>query len=355
MLLVGLLFVLVGLSAPAVLAHTSAGYSSASSTGETHTDWMALLPDQTRLSQLSIPGTHDSGAYVTGGRSVETQSMNLTRQLNAGIRVWDIRLGTNDSSCPAGTLWVFHGSACQGLKFDDDILRAAESFLVAHQGETLLMRVKYSHGTQDRFAERVQEDLSQFPSLIYTGENDNPTLGEIRGKIVILQDFTGEDIGILWGSLTPQMQDEWRVSSNEQLASKWTDVRDHFIKTATGSADLINVNFLSGSGGAFPYFLASGHADWFADAPHLDTKWTRGEIDSCSSDALCIDEYPSGDCFLGTCTVAFEGINRLAMDYITRGVEGRVGIVMADFPGAGLIRAIIELNGAPPPNLSVRP
>ena len=355
MLLVGLLFVLVGLSAPAVLAHTSAGYSSASSTGETHTDWMALLPDQTRLSQLSIPGTHDSGAYVTGGRSVETQSMNLTRQLNAGIRVWDIRLGTNDSSCPVGTLWVFHGSACQGLKFDDDILRAAQSFLAAHQGETLLMRVKYTHGTLDRFAERVQEDLNQFPSLIYTGMSDNPTLGEVRGKIVILQDFSGDDIGIRWSALTPRMQDEWRVTSNDELASKWAGVRDHFIEANTGSADLIYVNFLSGSGGAFPYFLASGRSDWSTNAPRLDTGWTRGEIDTCTSNALCIDEYPSGDCFLGTCAVAFEGINKLAMDYITHSVEGRVGIVMADFPGAGLIRAIIELNGAPPPALSVRP
>src|SRR5262249_5533480 len=49
-------------------------------------------------------------------------------------------------------------------------------------------------------------------------------------------------------------------------------------------------------------------------------------------------------CFAGTCAVAFKGLNALTTSYIYRFIRQRTGIVLADFPGDGLISAIIALN-----------
>ena len=41
------------------------------------------------------------------------------------------------------------------------------------------------------------------------------------------------------------------------------------------------------------------------------------------------------NCFLGTCSVAFAGVNQLAEDWILKSRPKRLGIVFADFPGPG--------------------
>ena len=54
-------------------------------------NWMGGLPDGTALGTMSIPGTHDSGA-MHGGLAVQTQSLTIAEQLQAGLRYFDIRL-----------------------------------------------------------------------------------------------------------------------------------------------------------------------------------------------------------------------------------------------------------------------
>ncbi|MDO2411085.1 hypothetical protein QUB72_12190 [Enterococcus faecium] len=52
-------------------------------------NWMSQLRDDVRLSELSIPGTHNSAtATYRGGFSgyVRTQSIDIRRQLDNGIR-----------------------------------------------------------------------------------------------------------------------------------------------------------------------------------------------------------------------------------------------------------------------------
>ena len=46
---------------------------------------MAAIPDDRKLSELSIPGTHDTMAKY-GGDVPECQSMTLSQQLASGIR-----------------------------------------------------------------------------------------------------------------------------------------------------------------------------------------------------------------------------------------------------------------------------
>ena len=52
--------------------------------------WMGRLPDNMRISQISMVGTHDTAAFY-GGDSLECQSLSLKTQLEAGIRALDKR------------------------------------------------------------------------------------------------------------------------------------------------------------------------------------------------------------------------------------------------------------------------
>ncbi|WP_405497446.1 phosphatidylinositol-specific phospholipase C [Streptomyces sp. NBC_00096] len=329
----------VGTAAPALADHT-AGYSHDGSTGLTSTDWMARLPGSTLLSEISIPGTHDSGASLFGGDIAFTQSMDLATQLQSGIRAWDIRLGES-----SGRLEIYHGIARQGQDFQNDVLGATDAFLQAHPSETILMRVAQEQTTSD-FAGRVHSHLSADPH-VYRGTSDNPPLSDVRGKIVILQDFSSPiREGIAWANSAWSVQDDYTMSNNWDLARKWHNVAAQLDAASAGPGTKVYVNFLSASGGSFPYFVASGHSSPGTGAPNLLTGWTRGIINSCGWSSSCIPEYPGVNCFWGTCSVAFQGVNVLAMQKMdaTPGVHHRYGIVYADFPGAGLIRDIINSN-----------
>jgi 1-phosphatidylinositol phosphodiesterase len=320
-------------------ASTTDAYSHDSTIGASNPAWMSWLSSNASLSELSIPGTHDSGASRAGGNIVLTQSMSLPEQLKSGIRAWDIRLGQDAD----GRLKIYHGIIQQGQDFETDVLAVASGFLDAYPSETILMRVKHDNGPDTGFDTLVKAGLDKFPR-VYTGTSDNPVLGDIRGKIVVLQDFSSSTrMGIPWGSLA--IQDNYKMGTNWDLADKWRAIKAQLDAAQRGPRTTTYVNFLSGSGGSFPYFVASGHFGPETGAPNLLTGMTRGVINTCSGNSQCIPEFPSVNCFLGTCSVAFEGTNILTRNEINgRARPDRFGVIMADFPGAGLVQAVISAN-----------
>ena len=57
---------------------------------------MGERPGSLRLSDMSLPGTHDTMTFTLGDIDPvdvisKTQTMTLTRQLESGIRAFDIR------------------------------------------------------------------------------------------------------------------------------------------------------------------------------------------------------------------------------------------------------------------------
>ncbi|QSA97527.1 phosphatidylinositol-specific phospholipase C domain-containing protein [Methylococcus sp. EFPC2] len=93
--------------------------------GARNPDWMAALPDERRLSGLSVPATHDSMALY-GGDLAQTQSMSLMTQLMAGIRGIDIRCQHMNNSC-----LIFHGPIYQRVSLSQ-VLITLKTFLVQH-------------------------------------------------------------------------------------------------------------------------------------------------------------------------------------------------------------------------------
>jgi hypothetical protein len=333
---------------------------------------MSSLSDDIRISELSIPGTHDTMAIDDDdGPSVQCQSMSLATQLRAGIRVLDIRCRHIED-----TFAIHHAQVYLDAMFGNDVLKPVVDFLRAHPGETVLMRVKQEHDPENNtrtFAETFEWYLNDvwyhdgegtaiapYGDWVWSGSSSNPRLGDVRGKIVILQNFTGGDYGISWGGA--EIQDEYSVATNWDLDDKWYKIQDHAIAADTGDMDDLYINFLSGSGGSFPYFVASGHSSHETGAPRLWTGllWDNVTGSTCGS-TDCYPFFPRLNCvsLLGwkTCSVYFEGTNEIMTYYwLANGrVENRTGIVMADFPGPALIKEIIDVNPIPANTTPVLP
>lgn len=87
-----------------------------------YSSWMRDIPDDARVTTLNIPGTHDSCA--TGGPLGfgKTQNLDLTDQLNAGIRFLDIRLAHYQDN-----LFVHH-DVVHMRKTYADVLKIASAF-----------------------------------------------------------------------------------------------------------------------------------------------------------------------------------------------------------------------------------
>ena len=165
-------------------AGTEPGYSHDSSAKTQHLDWMGDLPDSFKLSYLSVPGTHDTMAHL-GGDAVQTQSMDLGTQLHSGIRAIDIRI-----CFTLNTFLLSHGVVVQPGNFED-VMNTLTQFLSAHPREAVFMRVKQEEdfgGNSYTFEQVFESFWSRYSEFFWHGTGTNPSLGESRGKIVVLQD-----------------------------------------------------------------------------------------------------------------------------------------------------------------------
>ena len=162
-------------------------------------DWMGGLDDSRGLQSLSIPGTHDSMAIMGGGltqcqENYGASGDSLVVQAQAGIRMFDIRLRIVDGNKFA----VHHGAVYQQANFDD-VINKLGGFLDAHPKEAVILRVKHECtgdiGSCDDVPNQADfatifdtyavSDRFWKPSVSRGSAAPVPTLGEVRGKIVV--------------------------------------------------------------------------------------------------------------------------------------------------------------------------
>lgn len=326
-------------------------------------DWMKNINNNTKLSELALPGTHDSASFNADKVKdiAMTQALNISQQLKYGIRVLDLRVRqTSDRFA------LHHGPLFLNSMFGE-VLNEIANFLDKHPSETILIRLKEDHKPDTNNSQTLKKTLKTYldqHAKHYLNADSNITLGEARGKFIILSDnYEFDDYGLKYSYF--DIQDEYKLDSNWQLYSKWESVKLQLQKAYSGNKANFYVNFLSGSGSVFPYFVASGHSSSGTSAPRLATGLTTPGWESYYPD------FPRLDCFIGICTIAFEGINSLIRNELSNinskntyyelsinsmgGVivgkklkrpseERTVGIVMADFPGESLISEIIKNN-----------
>ncbi|KAL2084394.1 hypothetical protein ACEWY4_019912 [Coilia grayii] len=139
---------------------------------------MRSIDDHKKISDITIPGTHDTMA-LHGGPAAECQAWSLADQLRAGIRYLDLRVFALDH-----TLYIMHGVVYQHTTFTT-VLSTIRTFLKQYRSEAVFVRVKPDLFDKDMVEGMVAE--------LIAGDQDvwvksvTPRMGDVRGKIVLLQ------------------------------------------------------------------------------------------------------------------------------------------------------------------------
>lgn len=367
-------------------------YNSLHEASPTNVDWMSRVPGDKSLADLSVPGTHESlslcgietdegGCEAISTSITKTQqdfgfgSPTLGKQLDAGIRALDIRLRVNEDDGLSFT--IHHGPYYQRVNFNDILLKLRE-FLTAHPRESVFLSLKFeceggvaSCSDADGYADNEWRlkvlrgylegkqwtgqgdesrpatnfgDLFWGPSVTGNSQAATPTLGDVRGKLVLLE-LRGTHGGYFSGYGLSQVQagqnhenneyvqDEYTVPEIDDINDKWEKVRTHLRKTNgvwdanrgeqgwVHKPEAVYLNYTSGTGsGAHPFTVAGG------------TPTANGVNEfliQClhNTNGRCPEFYPGRPSNFG---------GRTSMD--------RTGIVMMDFPGGRMVDDIIALN-----------
>ncbi|OKP02064.1 phosphatidylinositol-specific phospholipase C domain-containing protein [Xenorhabdus eapokensis] len=155
-------------------------------------NWMSCIDDGKSLACISIPGTHVSCArkgasgqpdFIDRGVATQNPDCTITKQLADGIRYLDIRC--------RGINYVFtihFGDFYLNINFGD-VLNECISFLENNSSETIVMRIKKEESPipidDVEFVKIFNTYYSSYHNSMYL-ESAIPTLGQVRGKIVIL-------------------------------------------------------------------------------------------------------------------------------------------------------------------------
>lgn len=217
-------------------------------------DWMADVADTRGLAELSIPGTHDSGALhePTAGLA-RCQDLTIADQLAAGVRYFDVRCRHVDDAFE-----IYHGAIGQNQTYDE-VLATMSAFLDAHPGEALIVSIKEEaapSGTTRPFDATFASYVARAADRWYLAPS-LPRLGDVRGKLVLLRRFptASTSLGIdgtMWPDNTTfsitndaqlRIQDAFMVSDN---ALKWAAITSLFAEARAGSPSTLFLDYTSG-------------------------------------------------------------------------------------------------------------
>lgn len=237
-----------------VTSITSTSFASSAFAANNSESWMGSISDNTSLSSLSIPGTHDSGAlYEPVYGTAKNQDLTIAEQLSIGVRYLDIRTRHYKDA-----FTIHHGAVYQNQNFDD-VLDAVISFLNNNPTETVMLSVKEEHTPADNtrpYEETFNWYVNKNPDK-WLMTNHIPTLGEARGKIVLVRRFSAAQLpkGIdatAWQENTTftidnaaslKIQDYYKVSDRNK---KWTDIQTMYHEANSSNPSWLYINFTSG-------------------------------------------------------------------------------------------------------------
>jgi hypothetical protein len=206
--------------------------------------------------------------------------------MRAGLRYFDIRLRRiND------TLRAYHGFVDQKETFDH-ILVYAFDFLEKNPSETIIMEIISEYDPENSkksFKDLYEEYTQSYQDKIVSYQNKDITLGEIRGKLFVVKVFEGSTSNI------PNflIQNSWSVNFRWYMNKKKRKIKENFHRALSMNDNRIFLNYLS-----------------------------------ASSDYAMMTPY-----------TAAKQCNEIAMRY-----HGRLGVVLADYPGEDLINHLIQQN-----------
>lgn len=208
--------------------------------------WMKYVDDNKFLDELSIPGTHDSGTCSVDNDTepqssqVKCQQDYIPTQLLEGIRYFDIRLGKGDNpGICHGDFYLFKKDGY--YLHLSDVIGYFKTFLSENPREALIMLASRGNdeATDDSVTTAFAKVLGENPDLFYTASRV-PTLGEVRGKIVLLRRFrlVGDSVsGHTWGLDLTEWDDKIKAHSDSTTMCLVQDARGFEAAGETGDEE----------------------------------------------------------------------------------------------------------------------
>jgi 1-phosphatidylinositol phosphodiesterase len=317
---------------------------------------MALYPDATLLTHLSLPGAHDAATWNYTGPldpgPIRTQRKPISSALHSGVRFFDLRYALD----PTGerlVLWHHNALLLQGTTVAD-IYACFYAWLDDYPTETVLVSLQYEGGTLPGASDsdKVQSMLyailtdSAAKRYILQTRDELGTLGEARGKVILVRRFSLD-------KLPPKA--EAALPGIQLPSSRWPDNARSFqlvYNTKKGlSADIEDYYEPDVPPGSNTSLAISIKVD--AVTEHLDGaieagKWKGDELFITFASARRTESEPlvwPEAMALGNKETPEGGVNEQVVNYLGKRRGERLGIVVLDFwdEPDSLVRDILGL------------
>ena len=212
--------------------------------------WMSLVSDNKTITELTIPGTHNSGAMYDVPvlpDTAKTQTLSISEQLNIGVRFLDIRCKVIENR-----LILHNGFANQKLTFDN-IIDTCKKFLKFNSSETIILELRddaYPLNNTQIFESVFNKHIKNYNSSLFFLENRFPCLGEVRGKIILIRNFEVSDITLKGIDKKEKIKDSSILKQNQHkdqtVEQKWHYIKQFFFNAKNDSKSVLYMNYTSG-------------------------------------------------------------------------------------------------------------
>ncbi|KAJ1554627.1 hypothetical protein HK405_004518, partial [Cladochytrium tenue] len=253
--------------------------------------WMGEYPDSTPLADLNIPVAHDAAtwnysdatqaalAHVTtvGGATLYSaavyrrQGQSIVALLDAGVRFFDLRVAFDVVN---STLVFWHTTALQSQTATmEDVLFGFYRWLDTHPTETVLLSVMRESSTKLYAPKTVAEQLAIYNALttpaakhyLLQTRGALGTLGDARGRIVLLRRFALDLLGSAYDASLPglYMSPALWLDNNANItlvynSSTGAAYIEDFYETSGASYE-VNIPTPVGTGALFITFASAEH------------------------------------------------------------------------------------------------
>ncbi|KAF7942970.1 hypothetical protein EAE96_010919 [Botrytis aclada] len=333
--------------------------------------WMSRYADSTKLVHMNIPGTHDTATWnyslatqsaLSGitflGNQVPNppeyyrcQNNSIADMLNAGIRAFDLRFAL-DVTNTSIVFWHSQALLSQTATLDD-VLFGYFHWLDNHPSEVVLLSLQYEGSTTQYGRNDGEAQLKLFNILtspaakryLLQTKNELGTLGDARGKIILLRRFDLDQLSDTYENALPGLHFSpalWVDNSPDieivyNTANNYTAYIEDNYEPQTPAQSNATVNI------QWKYTVTTSHLLKAADKSlSPDGLWWTWASGGKISDGVFPEIMAVGN---GTEYTPAGGVNQNLMTFL-KGMNGkRVGIVMFDFfetPG-NLVETLLSL------------